>query len=89
MEDLANLFQFNLSISRNKMLIIDVEYILWGFYNSITHLDPCLYKVKKHMYESIHQMYDEILLVLHEKNEIVNLLELMPLIDDYLEYYSL
>ena len=89
MDDLIQLMKHNLVISRNQYLLHDIEYLLWCFENNIPNMDPCIYKVRRNMYESYHKMYEEILNILREKNQIENVLEMMPLIDDYLEYFFL
>ena len=86
MENLIELMQHNLVITKNTYVLHDVNYILWGFENSIPQLDPSLYKVKRNMYQSYQELYDVIVNILREKNQIENMLEIMPLIDDYIEY---
>ena len=86
MDDLVQLMQHNLVITRNQDILHDVNYLIWGFENNIAKLDPNLYKVKRNMYQSYQAGYDVIIKILREKNQIENMLEMMPLIDDYLEY---
>ena len=85
MDDLVQLMQKNLVISRNSCLIHDVEYLIWGFENNVPKLDYSVYKARLDMYESYHQMYNEIIKILREKKQVENIIEMMPLIDDYLE----
>ena len=72
-----------LNISPDEALKHDVEYIIWLYYKEIPVLDLNILKLKKNTYTNL---YNSILKILDEKDEKKNLLEMMPLIDEYLSY---
>jgi hypothetical protein len=83
LEELLN--QFNaVSLSKEEALKHDIEYIIWLYYKEIPTLDPNLVKLK--ISSDIEETYYDILRILDEKGEKENLLEMMPLIDEYLDY---
>lgn len=85
-EELLELFQ-SLSVSRDECLSHDVHYMLWGLDHEISTLNTHAYRIKKGMFESIHHLYNEIVRMLHRFERSEDLLELIPFIDDYIEYY--
>lgn len=84
--DLADLFN-QLQISKEEIINHDVNYMLWVVDNEQPALDLKTYKLKRGLFESIDELYEAVIQVLQLKNRINDLLEIMPIIDDYLEYY--
>lgn len=75
-----------LNISPDEALKHDVEYIIWLYYKEIPTINPNLLKLKKNTFINL---YNNIINILNEKDETKNLLEMMPLIDEYLSYLDL
>lgn len=86
-DELAELFQRQLQISKEEILHHDVNYMLWVVDNEQPSLHLKTYKLKANLFESITELYEAVLQTLKQINRINDLLEIMPLIDDYLEYY--
>jgi hypothetical protein len=84
--DLENLFN-RLDLSKESALSADVEYILYCFNENISFLNPNMFQVKPHMYPNVTTIYQEICSIISMKGRGCELLELMPYIDDYLEYF--
>lgn len=84
--DLADLFN-QLQISKEEIINHDVSYMLWVVDNEQPALNLKTYKLKRGLFESIDELYEAVIQVLQLKNRINDLLEIMPIIDDYLEYY--
>lgn len=84
--DLSDLFN-QLQISKDEIVHHDVSYMLWVVDNEQPTLNLKTYKLKRGLFESIDDLYEAVINVLQLKNRINDLLEIMPLIDDYLEYF--
>jgi hypothetical protein len=68
----------------NNLLENDVNEIIKSYTENRLELDK-----SNLIYKNNHnQVYNQILCILTSKNMIIELLELMPYIDDYLEYLS-
>jgi hypothetical protein len=73
------------SLNLDKDLEHDVDYIIYCFENEIISMDYNNFKIKRYVY---HNLYTKIVTLLSEKCYSHNLLDMMPLIDEYIEYYS-
>ena len=65
----------------------DVSYLIFCYKNNIINLDITHFKIKAKSYKCSRKLYYDILKIMYNKSETHILLEMMPLIDDYLEYY--
>lgn len=70
-------------------LELDIDYILYCYYTNKINLDFSLLQLEKNIYNYIPDLYEEIIKILTIKEQSKNLLEIMPIIDEYLEYYSM
>ncbi len=75
-----------LNISYHEALRHDIDYIIWLYYKEIPVINQSILKIKRNTFNNITDLYCEILNILDEKDEKKNLLEMMPLIDEYLSY---
>lgn len=85
-EELADLFT-QLQISKEEILHHDVNYMLWVVDNEQPTLNLKTYRLRRGLFESIDELYEAVINTLQLQNRINDLLEIMPIIDDYLEYY--
>jgi len=66
----------------------DVDYILYCFFNGLPSLDPKHIVTPPSSCFEPCEKYAGILRILTEKNAVVYLTDMMPLIDEYLEYIT-
>ena len=86
MEDLTNAFN-SINLSDLKY---DVQYLIFCYKTNINQIDIDTTKFRLPAgYSSTHKLYYDILKMIYSLNETHIVLEMMPLIDDYLEYYHL
>jgi hypothetical protein len=64
----------------------DVHYIISMFYRGIPSLDVQAIHLHLPHITSVEELYYAILQILDERGEKMNLLEMMPLIDEYIEH---
>lgn len=76
------------SPSIDPWLINDINIIITCWTNELPQLLFNNLLVKKIYNMNETDLYYKIIEIIKERNLIINLLELMPYIDDYLEYYS-
>lgn len=84
---LMSMNEINYKNNNINKLELDVDYIIYCYYTNKITLDLSLLKIEKNMYNPDH-IYQEIIKILMNKKQSLILLEIMPIIDDYLEYYS-
>jgi len=80
----------NLSFTpKDVILDHDVNLIIQYYYEQFPqeHINMYDYKIKKNMFGCITELYQNIIKVISQKQCMVDLLEIMPYIDEYLEYY--
>ena len=75
----------NLSIDS---LTHDVNIMIQCYEMDLSYLILDNMKIESNSYESIQVLYQNILCIITKKNLQNDLLEIMPYIDEYLEYYS-
>lgn len=66
----------------------DIDYIIYCNTNNILEIDVNVFKVRKYMFESSQILYKEMLNILHNKNYSEFIIDIMPFIDEYLEFYD-
>ena len=66
----------------------DINYIIYCHTNNILETDVNVFKVRKYMFESSQILYKEMLHILHDKNYGEFIIDIMPFIDEYLEFYD-
>lgn len=66
----------------------DIDYIIYCNTNNILEIDVNVFKVRKYMFESSQILYKEMLHILHDKNYGEFIIDIMPFIDEYLEFYD-
>ena len=90
MEDVNDLVSLidNLRITLAEVLSHDVEWILYCADQQIMSLPTTHLQIKKGMAEDTSMLYQQIVKTISKMEVQQDLLELMPYIDDYLEYYA-
>jgi hypothetical protein len=86
-DDLATRIE-NLRITLQEVLTHDVEWILYCADQQTLSLTTTHLQIKKGMVEDTSILYQEVVKVIYKQEIQQDLLELMPYIDDYLEYYA-
>lgn len=75
------------SLNLNKDLKADVDYLIYCYERQIIHMNHMNFKIKKYMYFNTCELYENIVKIISEKCYSHNLLDMMPLIDEYIDYY--
>jgi hypothetical protein len=75
------------SLNLNLDLKADVDYLIYCYENEIIQIDYTILKIKNNMHFDGHDLYKNIVKIISEKCYSHNLLDMMPLIDEYIEYY--
>ncbi len=86
MDDLVS--QFTRLHVTMQIIEKDVTYLIGCFTKQLSEIDSQNLSIKKDMVKDVHELYSCVLQCIRTKNQSCDLLELMPYIDDYLEYYS-
>lgn len=76
------------SLSIQNFLVHDVNIIIYCYRHEYTELLKDSLKIQANIYSSVQELYRQILRILSKKGFYNYLVEMMPYIDDYLEYYS-
>ena len=89
MNDLINRFQTcDIASSHiSEALKYDVSYIIYCYEYDI-FLDTSIFKIEKHAQGSVPELYQDILKILATRSYTCHTIDIMPLIDEYLEYYD-
>ena len=83
MDDIIQQFS---SVSLSDDLINDVKYLIFCYKTNQIELDISKFKLQDNY--DIRILYYDIIKIIYNLNETCIILEMMPLIDNYLEYYS-
>lgn len=71
---------------KNRILCHDMNVLINCYYAELPQLNVMYLKIKPHLYESPQSLYEDILRIDCITQQ--NLLDIMPYIDDYLNYYD-
>lgn len=89
MEEIEDLIQQFGGLSVDLYIENDVDQILICYSHNIDHLDYSMLRIKKNMFKDTAHLYKRILQEISKITYVRNdLMEIMPYIDDYLEYYE-
>lgn len=84
MDSLINAFSsLNVDVVKHDIMVVCECYTVM-----LPELDKSRLMIKKDMFPNVTYLYQEILSALSDINKHEYLMDLMPYIDDYLEYYE-